>query len=130
MAARQLHLALDLLDRQVVDPQGRMVGKVDDLEVTVPADGSPAYVSAVLLGPAALAPRLGGLLGRWLLTATAQLSQRRDDTPDRIGFELVTDVDSAVHVARSRAELGVEHGEDRAREYFVERIPGAGHAGQ
>ncbi|MCW2571245.1 MAG: hypothetical protein JWO88_1303, partial [Frankiales bacterium] len=38
-----------------------------------------------------------------------------------------TDVGSAVSLARTRAELGVHPGEDRAREYLVDRIPGARH---
>jgi hypothetical protein len=127
-AARRLDLSLHLLDRQVVDQDGGLVCKVDDVELTVPEDGSPPYITAILTGPAALGPRLGGLLGRWLCAMHELLGQRHDDEPDRIPFELVTDIDSAVTVARSRQELGICAGEDRVREYLVERLPGAGHA--
>ena len=126
--ARRLDLSLHLLDRQVVDPDGRLVCKVDDVEFTVPDDGSPPYVAALLTGPAALGPRLGGLLGRWLCAAHELLGQRHDTEPDSIPFELVTDIGSGIRIARTRAELGICAGEDRVREYVVERLPGADHA--
>jgi sporulation protein YlmC with PRC-barrel domain len=126
--ARRLDLSLHLLDRQVVDPDGGLVCKVDDVELAVPSDGSPPYVTAILAGPAALGPRLGGLLGRWLVASHRLLGQRHDEEPDRIPFELVTDIGSSVTIARTRSELGILAGEDRVREYLVDRVPGAGHA--
>jgi hypothetical protein len=124
-AARRLDLSLHLLDRQVADPDDRLVCKVDDVDFTVPEDGSPPYVSALLTGPAALGPRLGGLLGRSMVASHRLLGQRHDDEPDRIPYELVTDIGSAVRVARTREELGICAGEDRVREYLVDRLPGA-----
>ncbi|MCW2572373.1 MAG: hypothetical protein JWO88_2431 [Frankiales bacterium] len=128
MTGRVLDLALHLLDRQVVDQDGGLVCNVDDVEFLVPEDGSPPYLVALLTGPAALGPRLGGLLGRWRVSASQLLGPRHDRQPDRIPSEVVTDIASAVKVSRSRAELGVHPGEDRAREYLVDRLPGAGHA--
>jgi hypothetical protein len=127
MNARVLDLTLHLLDRQLVDPEGGLIGNVDDVEFQVPNDGSPPYVTELLTGPAALGPRLGGLLGRWWVTTYQLLGHRHDTEPDRIPYELITDIGSAVKLARTRAELGVHPGEDRAREYFVDRIPGARH---
>jgi len=127
VTGRVRDLALHLLDRQVVDTDGRAVCKVDDLEFTVPDDGSAPYVSAILCGPAALGPRLGGLLGRWLVASTHTFGRSANDRLGRIGMELVTDLGTAITVARSRRDLGVHENEDRAREYLVERIPGACH---
>jgi sporulation protein YlmC with PRC-barrel domain len=127
MAGRVLDLSLHLLDRQVVDTDGGMVCNVDDVEITVPDDGAPPYVSAILCGPGALGPRIGGLLGRWMVAAHRNLGRRREEAPDRIGFELVTDIGSAIVVAESRARLGVCAGEDLVREYLVDRLPGATH---
>ncbi|MDQ1537495.1 MAG: hypothetical protein QOE58_1888, partial [Actinomycetota bacterium] len=67
MTGRVRDLALHLLDRQVDDTEGKAVCKVDDLELTVPEDGGPPYVSAILCGPQALGPRIGGLLGDWMV---------------------------------------------------------------
>ncbi|MDT7546831.1 MAG: hypothetical protein QOE99_2941 [Actinomycetota bacterium] len=127
MTGRVLDLAVHLLDRQVVDPDGGLVCNVDDVDLLFPDDGSPPYITALLTGPAALGPRLGGLLGRWWVSAYQLLGQRHDREPDRIPYELVTDIGSAVKVSRTRGEMGIHPGEDRAREYLVDRLPGAGH---
>ncbi len=125
MSGRRRDLGLHLLDRQVVDPDGKAVGNVDDVELLVPEDGSAPYVVALLTGPQALGPRLGGRLGSWVVFWAHALSRRSDDAPGRIGMELLTDLGAQVTVARSRAELGVHANEDRARDYLVDRIPGA-----
>jgi hypothetical protein len=125
MSGRVRDLALHLLDRQVVDTDGRAVGKVDDVELLVPEDGSPPYVVALLTGPQALGPRIGGVMGAWLTFLAHSLSRSSDDQPGRIGVELVTDYGSSITVSRSRSDLGVHANEDRARRYVVERLPGA-----
>lgn len=117
-------LALHLLDRQVQDRDGRAVSNVDDLELTFP-DNGPPYVSAILCGPQALAPRLGGLLGRWLQFWSEVLSREKTVEPGRIPIELVNGIGSAVTVTKARSTLGVHGNEDRAREYLIDRIPGA-----
>ena len=127
MAARVLDLTLHLLDRQVIDTDGGLVCNVDDVDFVGPDDGSAPYISDLLTGPAALGPRLGGLLGRWWVSAYQLLGQRHDREPDRIPFRVVTDIGSAVTVSKTRSELGVHPGEDRAREYLVDRLPGASH---
>jgi hypothetical protein len=123
-------LALHLLDRQVQDPNGDAVCKVDDVELDVPDDGGPPFVSALLCGPQALAPRIGGLLGRWLLFWSHALGRAGSDQPGRIPVELVSGIGPAITITRTRAGLGLQQGEDRARQYVVERIPGARHASQ
>jgi sporulation protein YlmC with PRC-barrel domain len=116
-------LTLHLLDRQVVDTQGEAVGKVDDVEIS--DDG---YVTAILTGPQALGPRLGGLLGDWLVLWSAGLSRTSTEEPVRIPMDLVTDYGTKITVSRTRAELGAHRNEDRARHYLIGRIPGADRA--
>jgi sporulation protein YlmC with PRC-barrel domain len=125
---RHRDLGLHLLDRQVQDPEGNAVCKVDDLELTVPEDGGPPVVTAILSGPQALAPRIGGLTGRWLLFWSHALSRTGTDQPDRIPFELVSGIGSAITITRTRRGLGIQGNEDRVRTYLVERLPGARHA--
>ena len=117
MAGRVLDLALHLLDRQIVDTDDKPVGNVDDVEIS--EDG---YVVALLVGPQAVAGRLGGRLGEWLAFWTRVLSGGTE--PTRIPVDLLTDLSSHVTVARSRSALGAHRNEDRAREYLVGRIPG------
>lgn len=50
MTGRVLHAKLHLLDRQLVDQStGRLLGKVDDVELDLDAD--PPVVSALFSGP-------------------------------------------------------------------------------
>jgi hypothetical protein len=130
VSGRTRDLALHLLDRQVVDTAGRAVGNVDDVELAVPEDGSPPYVVALLTGPQALGPRLGGLLGRWVVFLSQSIARGSHDQPGRIGAELITNLGAQITVARSRQELGVHANEDRVRTYLIDRIPGARDAGK
>ena len=122
---RHRDLGLHLLDRQVQDPEGNAVCKVDDLELTVPPDGSAPYLTAILCGPQALAPRIGGLTGRWLLFWSHALGRGGTDEPERIPIELVSGISNAVTITRTRRGLAIQRNEDRAREYLIERLPGA-----
>lgn len=84
--------ALHLLDRQVVDRDGRLVAKVDDVELLLGNDGALA-VTALLCGLPALLPRVGiDVHGRPLVieldvvdrvTSEVRLT-RRDDGLDRL----------------------------------------------
>ena len=123
MAGRVLDLALHLLDRQIVDTDGNPVGNVDDVEID-----ESGYVEALLVGPQAVAGRLGGRLGEWLAFWTRVLQGGTE--PTRIPVDLLTDLGSHITVARSRTELGAHRNEDRAREYLIGRIPGGRREGK
>jgi sporulation protein YlmC with PRC-barrel domain len=124
-AGRVRDLALHLLDRQIVDTDDEAVGKVDDVEIS--DDG---YVTALLVGPQALAGRLGGLLGQWIAFLSEGISRSSTAEPARVGMDLVTDLGTTIRVARSRQALGAHRNEDRVREYVIGRIPGADHASE
>ena len=96
----ELDLALHLLDRQVQDADGALVGKVDDVELTRSPDGT-LVVSALLLGANALLPRLwrrGHEL--WVAAAPQHPGQH---VPDRIDLALVDRLDSGVRLRTRRA---------------------------
>ncbi len=130
MSGGRIDAALSLLDRQIVDCNGRLAGKVDDLELTVPEDprGGPPVVTAVLAGPGALAHRLGGRLGAWLESVHARLHPAAEPGPARIPFGVVKRVGNVVEVSVPRSDLELSLFEDWVREHFVGRIPGADHA--
>jgi sporulation protein YlmC with PRC-barrel domain len=94
--------ALNLLDRQVLDCDGKMLGKVDDVELTAQEDG--LAVTALLTGHAALFHRLGGHLGDELVTTWEQLriAEPNRARPWRIEVEDVARLDSAVHLSVPR----------------------------
>jgi sporulation protein YlmC with PRC-barrel domain len=127
VTGRRVDAGLQLLDRQLIDRDGRLVGKVDDLELAERDDGPP-YVAAILAGPGALAGRFGGRLGRWLAGVSNRLREGDEDRPARIPFGLVADIGSAVRLAADKHELDTDRVERWARERVIGRIPGAGDA--
>ena len=121
---RRYDAALHLLDRQVLDPDGRMVAKVDDLELVDREDGR-LEIAAVLTGPGALAPRLHGRLGELVLAVWRRLHPSEQPRPGRITMADVVRVDSAVHVGRRRDDLALDGLEQWVRAHVVDRLPGA-----
>jgi sporulation protein YlmC with PRC-barrel domain len=126
---RELDLHLQLLDRQVQDRDGRMICKIDDLELELDETGRP-YVTAILCGPRALGPRLGGRLGRWVAAVAARLATPDQQEIPRIDFAQVTDIGSAIIIARTADELHVAPLEDWVNRYIIARIPGSRHEGE
>jgi sporulation protein YlmC with PRC-barrel domain len=120
---RELDLGLHLLDRQVVDSEGRLVCNVDDVELELDESGHPC-VTAILVGPRALGPRIGGRLGHWFVAIAARLA---DSEPPRIDFGQVTEIGNAIKVSRSVQELNVTPLESWVRDHVIARIPGSGH---
>ncbi|MFL6180020.1 MAG: hypothetical protein ACJ73L_08810 [Actinomycetes bacterium] len=120
VAGRRYDAALHLLDRQVVDMDGRLVGKVDDLELQIDASGA-LKVAALLQGPGALGPRFGGRLGGWILAVWKRLHNEVVPTPRRIPMSDVVAIDSVVHIGRS---VEKSEGELWVETYVVGRIPG------
>ena len=126
MPGRELDLHLHLLDRQVVDRDGRLLCKVDDVELQPDADGG-LVVTAILIGPRALGPRLGGRLGHWMSSIAARLAH---NPMPRIEFSRVTDIGSAITVTGGADQLHLAPLEDWVDEHIISRIPGSRHAQQ
>jgi hypothetical protein len=133
MDARIIDAALELLDRQLIDRDGRLAGNVDDVEITLPANWPDAeadelpVVTALLSGPGVLAERFGGRLGRgW-----AELHRRihpGTSGPGAIPVAQVRDIGSAIRLALTRDELPSDRTEDWFCRHVIAKIPGAGHA--
>jgi sporulation protein YlmC with PRC-barrel domain len=116
-----------LLDRQIVDRDGLLVGKVDDVELS---DGEPLRVVALLLGPGVLGQRMGGHLGRALARAARRLHPDSHPTPVRIPYEQVVRRDTAVHLRIARGDLPRPALEGWLCDHVISRIPGADRAGE
>lgn len=128
-AGRVLDAALELLDRQIVDREGDLAGKVDDVEFELLPDGSYVAV-AILSGPGALGPRLGGRLGRAVSAMFVRLHPDVEPTPARISFGVVRELGPRIGLTISRHHLDVDGMERWVRDNVIGRIPGAGHAPQ
>jgi len=122
MSSMSYDAHLHLLDRQIVDPDGRMVANVDDVELGTDGDGR-LYCATILCGPSALGPRIGGRLGR-LVVRLQKRWHIAQVGPYRIPFREVGAITSAVVLSTRRRVPGLE---DWLREHIVERIPGARH---
>jgi sporulation protein YlmC with PRC-barrel domain len=126
MTGRQLYAALHLLDRQLIDREGRLCGKVDDLELTETEDGQ-CYVSALVSGPGALWYRLGRhRVGIWL---RSRLGSSFGDTPhpDRVPMRRVSDIGAAVTLSASHTEVGSAAVERWVADHIISHIPGSRH---
>ena len=102
MAGRIFEAGLQLLDRQLIDKDGKHAGKVDDLELEFPDGGGPPVVTAILAGPGALSRRLGGQLGPWLEAAANRLREGDARRPARIPFAVVKEIASAITLSVTR----------------------------
>jgi sporulation protein YlmC with PRC-barrel domain len=123
LTGRRFSAGLELLDRQVVDPDGMMAGKVDDLEIEVRDDGPP-MVTDILSGPGALARRIGGPFGAWVASVHARLNGG-DADPARISFGVVATIDDHVTITVSRTEVGSFAFEAWVRDHLISKIPGS-----
>ncbi len=124
---RRLDAALQLLDHQLIDRDGWLVGKVDDLELERRDDGRLVVV-AILSGPGALGPRFPGVLGRSVLAWWRRLHDQSDPQPARIHWSSVSEIGSAVKLSARRADLPNQGLENWARINIVAKLPGSGHA--
>jgi sporulation protein YlmC with PRC-barrel domain len=128
VAGRVLEAGPQLLDRQLVDRDGRLAGKVDDLELELPEGGGPPVVTAILAGPGALARRIGGRLGAGLEALASRLREGDDRRPARVSFAVVKRIGSAVELSVPKAELETDRLESWTRDHLIGKLPGAGHA--
>jgi sporulation protein YlmC with PRC-barrel domain len=125
VAGRVVEAALQLLDRQLIDKDGRLAGKVDDLELTFPDGGGPPLVTAILAGPGALSRRVGGRPGAWLEAVANRLREGDDREPARVPFGVVKEVGSAIDLHVAKAELETDRLEAWTRDHLIGKLPGA-----
>ncbi len=125
---RRIYGALHLLDRQIVDVDGCMAGKVDDVELEESAESGTWHVTAVLTGPGALGPRMGGRLGRFLAALHGRLAA--EPTPARVPFGVVSQLGNHLDVTLSRDDLESNRLEAWTRRHVIDHLPGADRAAE
>jgi hypothetical protein len=119
VAGRVLDAGLDLLDRQILDPDGVPVSTVDDLELTTPDDlehldpDSPPVIASLLTGPILLTRVFGGRLP--------------DSRFIRIPWKVVADPGTVVTVGVAADSLDASWTERWMRDHVIARIPGGRH---
>lgn len=117
---RGLDARLELLDRQILDPDDVPISTVDDIELVGVEIGSavdhdrPPTVGAILIGAAVLPRIFGGHMprSRW----------------DRIEWTRVRRVDTVVHIDTAADDMDATWLERWIRDRVIARIPGGRHA--
>jgi hypothetical protein len=104
--------------------EDQLVCKVDDIELDLDEDGRP-YVSAILVGPLALGPNIGGIIH----AVGRRLREEGDPDPPKIGFEHVHELSNVIKVDPP-GRLGVHRLESWTRDRIIKKLPGARHETQ
>jgi hypothetical protein len=116
-----------LLDRELIDSRGMPAGRVDDLELSDPEPGQAPVLTALLCGPTALGPRLGGRLGTWWQAVGRRLRPVSDPYPNRVPAELIDYVDRLeITLLTPREHLDSYRFRRWAAGKVINRIPGSG----
>jgi sporulation protein YlmC with PRC-barrel domain len=114
-------LVRDLLDKKVVDRNGREMGRVDSVILDT-TDGMLRVV-AIELGPAVLARRLHVMLGRWAESLEHAFGVDAG-RPLRIPMTTVLHINDSVRVDLAYGETPAATIEQRLRRW-VRNIPGS-----
>jgi len=116
-------LVRDLLDKKVIDRNGRELGRVDSIVLALSERGLPRVI-AIEIGPAVLARRISPWLGRWVegLEHAFGVDEGR---PLRVPLGRVTAINDAVRVDMVFSESPTSTIELRLRRW-IRRVPGGG----
>src|SRR5690242_16510243 len=112
-----MHVARDLLDREVVDRNGREMGRVDGVLLDV-QDGKPPQLAAILIGPSALGYRLQPGLGR-LVRRIERWWRLGENRPAQIGFSDVVEIGRRVRLRLAVGDTDVDALERRLRDWIA-----------
>jgi len=115
-----MDLVRDLLDKKVVDRNGREMGRVDAVVLRI-RDRAAPQVAALELGPAVLAYRVRPLLGRWVAALEYAL-HLEEGRPVRIAAAHVLDMHDHVKVDVAFGDTAAATLEQRLRRW-VGSIP-------
>lgn len=117
----------DLLDRLLISHDGEQVGMVDDIELSGPDGTSSPVVTALLNGPTAHGPRIGGRLGTWWLAVARRMRPADDPYPNRVPFEGVVSIDHrGIGLAIAADDVPTRRLRGWTRDKIIGRLPGSG----
>jgi hypothetical protein len=112
----------DVLDKPVVDRDGRPLGRVDGITVTL-AEGEPPRLDSVLVGPVALAGRVSPRAAR-LVAALHRLLRLPGEGPSALAFTDLEVKHMYLEARVSAASTGLLALEQRLQGWLA-KIPGS-----
>jgi hypothetical protein len=119
---RQSDLVRDLLDKQLLDRHGRMMGKVDGIVLEL-REGEPPRVAWIEVGVPTLLARIHPALARFHRWLARRLGPRLVRTA-RVPIETLRDVGVDAEVDVDAARSGALRWEHWFRDRVVKHIPG------
>jgi hypothetical protein len=118
-----MRLVRDVLDAQVVDRNGRKMGRVDGIILDV-EPAMPPRVAAIEIGPSVLGHRINPTLGRCVAAFEYALGVN-DGRPLRIPFGDLTEGRTAFKTNAAVGETSADNVDRRLRSWIA-GIPGGG----
>jgi sporulation protein YlmC with PRC-barrel domain len=112
----------DVLDKAVVDRNGREMGRVDGIVLEL-REGTPPRLAEVLIGASVLGTRVNPVLGRWVHGLEHGLGIGTE-RPIRIEFSHVDAIGEKVKVDLTVGETDADTLESRLRTWLL-KIPGS-----
>ena len=127
--SEEVSARISLLDNQLVDRDGVPIGRVDDLELTLP-DRGPPRVEALLTGSQALGERIGGGIGRTMVAISSRLrAATAPEGPTRIDPKLIEKLEPLIRLRVPFEDLtDVAALERWLTENVIEKLPGVENA--
>jgi hypothetical protein len=117
-----MDVARELLDKPVVDRDGRPMGRVDGIVLERYPTGRPR-LAAILIGPSILAERLHPRFGRWIRALEHRFGVDAN-RPTRVEMKDVADITWKISLRLSIDDTGVEAVEEGIRQWLV-KLPGS-----
>jgi sporulation protein YlmC with PRC-barrel domain len=119
-----MDLVRDVLDKQLLDRDGRKLGKVDGIVLELRDDGPPR-VAFIENGLTVLMHRLLGMAGDFVALIERRLGVR-DGEPVRIAMSRVVEVGIDVRLDLTASETEALAWEEWIGKKIIRRIPGSG----
>jgi sporulation protein YlmC with PRC-barrel domain len=118
-----MNLGFEVLDQQVIDRNGELMGKVDGIMLEL-QQGKPPRVASLVIGGGTAARRIHPRVADWLLRWRRRWGPKHDQPLEvpwskvlKIGIDVQVDVDAKLTPAWAW--------ENWVRERIIGRIPGA-----
>jgi sporulation protein YlmC with PRC-barrel domain len=118
-----MELSLDVLDQQVIDREGKLMGKVDGIVLEL-RDGKPPRVARLVIGGGTAARRVNARFGAWLLRWRQRWGPE-NDRPLEVPWSKVLKIGVDVKVDIDCEETSAFAWEHWVRDHIIGRIPGA-----
>jgi sporulation protein YlmC with PRC-barrel domain len=118
-----MKLGLDVLDQQLIDRNGELMGKVDGITLEV-REGKPPRVASLVIGGCTATRRIHPRLADWLLRWRRRWGPR-EDQPLVVPWSKVLKIGIDVQVDVDAKHTSAWAWENWLRDHIIGRIPGA-----